>query len=240
MNKKNKISNFYINGFSLHEILWYFIIFSIIGLLIETIYCYQTTGILESRKGLVFGPFCPIYGVGATFLIILLNNLKKHPIKLFIYGILIGSFLEYFLSFALECIYGTRFWDYSYLKIHLNGRIALTYSLFWGILSIFLIKILKPFIDKIFHKFMNTSTIYLDIIIFSFLVFDMFATMYSISVYKTRAINEYYNLPSKPYGRIEKFVNEHIFSNNYMKKSFPNLRFIDKDGNEIFIKNVFK
>ena len=53
------------------QILWYFIIFSIIGLIIETIFCYITTGVLESRKGLIWGPFCPVYGVGAVILILL-------------------------------------------------------------------------------------------------------------------------------------------------------------------------
>lgn len=47
-----------------HQIIWYTIIFSIIGLLIETIFCYLTTGVIESRKGLIWGPFCPVYGIG--------------------------------------------------------------------------------------------------------------------------------------------------------------------------------
>lgn len=45
---------------------WYIVIFSIIGLIVETLYCYLTTGILESRKGLIWGPFCPVYGVGRS------------------------------------------------------------------------------------------------------------------------------------------------------------------------------
>ncbi len=239
-NKKIKDSKFSITifGISLHEILWYFTLFSILGLVLETVYCYQTTGVIESRKGLVFGPFCPIYGVGATLLIIFLNKYKDHPIKLFIYGVLLGSFLEYFLSFAMEAIYATRFWDYSYLDINLNGRIALIYSLFWGILSIFLIRWFKPLVDKIIYKFTNSLSLTIEIIIVAFLVFDTFATIYSISMYKTRAIDKYYNISPKTYGKMATFINSHIFSDNYMKKTFPNLRFIDNNGKEIFIKNV--
>jgi uncharacterized membrane protein len=47
----------------LHYLLWYFLIFSIIGLIIETMYGYTTTGVIESRKGLFISPVCPIYGV---------------------------------------------------------------------------------------------------------------------------------------------------------------------------------
>lgn len=55
MDKKGNIT--------LRQAFWYFVIFSIVGLFIETLYCYITTGVLESRKGLILGPFCPVYGV---------------------------------------------------------------------------------------------------------------------------------------------------------------------------------
>lgn len=94
---------------SIHQILWYFIIFSVIGLFIETIYCYITTGVLESRKGLIWGPFCPVYGVGASLLILLLNRFKDSKIKLLIYGGIMGDVIEYLMSYGLEAIYSTRF-----------------------------------------------------------------------------------------------------------------------------------
>ncbi len=240
VNKDIKDSKFNIKilGISIHEILWYFILFSIVGLILETVYCYQTTGIFESRKGLIYGPFCPIYGVGATFLIVLLNKYKDNPILLFLYGILLGSILEYFLSFALEALYGTRFWEYSYLRFDLNGRISLVYSLFWGVLSIFLIRWLKPLVDKIIDKLTTKLTLRLEIVVITFLVFDLFATIYSISLYKTKAIDKYYNLPSKSSSKFETFVKNKIFPDSYMKKSFPNLRFIDSNGNEVYIRDI--
>lgn len=73
---------------TIHRIIWYILIFSVVGLIIETIYGYITTGVLESRKGLILGPFCPIYGVGAALLLFLLDNVKKNKIKLFLYGAL--------------------------------------------------------------------------------------------------------------------------------------------------------
>ena len=133
---------------NIHQVLWYFTIFSVIGLIIETIYCFITTGVLESRKGLIWGPFCPVYGVGATFLIILLNKFKNNKIKLFIYGGIIGDTIEYIMSYVLESIYSTRFWDYSYTQFHLNGRICLVYTIFWAVLSVVLILYVKPLIDK--------------------------------------------------------------------------------------------
>ena len=53
---------------SIHDLFWYFLIFSVIGLILETVYCYITSGVIESRKGLLWGPFCPVYGVCGAFL----------------------------------------------------------------------------------------------------------------------------------------------------------------------------
>ena len=159
---------------NIHQVLWYFTIFSVIGLIIETIYCFITTGVLESRKGLIWGPFCPVYGVGATFLIILLNKFKNNKIKLFIYGGIIGDTIEYIMSYVLESIYSTRFWDYSYLKFNLNGRICITYTIFWGILALLLIAVVKPCIDKGINSFNIRYFKILDIAIIVFVIIHFF------------------------------------------------------------------
>ena len=95
----------------MYNLIWYFIVFSILGMVIETLYCYITTGVIESRKGLIWGPFCPVYGVGAVVLIYALNRYKKNWLLLFITGTILGSVVEYILSFGLEAIYGIRFWE---------------------------------------------------------------------------------------------------------------------------------
>ena len=138
---------------NVHQIFWYFVLFSMLGLAIETLYARVTMGIWESRKGFIWGPFCPIYGVGGTCLIILLNKVdKKNYFKLFILGYLIGSVVEYLLSYCIEAIYGARFWDYSCVGKDINGRICLLYSLFWGFLTIGMMRFVKPRMDKLVNK----------------------------------------------------------------------------------------
>ena len=177
---------------TIHQIIWYLVIFSIIGLIIETLFCLITTGVLESRKGLIYGPFCPIYGVGATILIVLLDKFKNSNIKLFVFGGILGSLIEYIISFGLEAFYGTRFWDYSYLKFNLNGRICITYTLFWGILAIVLIKLAKPCIDYIINKISIKKTKIVDILIILAAILDIGFTIWGINSYKNRAICHYY------------------------------------------------
>ena len=48
------------------------------------------------------------------------------------------------ISFLLEALYGSRFWDYSQFPFNLNGRICITYTIYWAILSLILMKIIKP------------------------------------------------------------------------------------------------
>ena len=231
------------NKLTIHQIFWYMVIFSIIGIIVETIYCYVTTGVLESRKGLIWGPFCPVYGVSAAILIIALNKYQdKNIFKLFIYGIIVGSITEYMLSFMLEAIYSTRFWDYSYLKLHINGRICLQYSVYWGILTIIIIKIIKPFIDKVIYKIPTKIRNISEIILLIFFIVNCIFTVWGIQTYQNRVIyNKINNSESKNIiTNITKKIENSYFTNERMSKTFPNLRIKDKYGNEIWIRNLIK
>lgn len=228
---------------NIHEIFWYFILFSILGLIIETVYAYVTMGVLESRKGFIWGPFCPIYGVGGTCLILLLDRVKtKNYFKLFVYGYIIGSIVEYILSYMMEAIYGARFWDYTYTKININGRICVIYSLFWGILTIGIMKFIKPKMDELVDKISCKIKGSVEILFAVFLVIDMLATIWGISVYENRAIATYYNDTVKlkdDTSWIYKIENNY-FTNERMKKTFPNLRTKDRDGKQVFVRDLIE
>lgn len=222
----------------IHNYLWYLIIFSIVGLIIETLFCFITTGHWESRKGLILGPLCPIYGVGAVAIIAVLGRYKDHKLKLFVYGTILGGLLEYIISFLLESIYGARFWDYSWLRWNLNGRICLRYSAYWGILSLIVINFLKKYIDKIVNIIKGKPRIVVDIILTTVLILDIIFTIWGISVYKRRAKE---TLEGKNYitnnTAIQKFENT-VFSNEIMSSIFPNLQIVDNEGNLVFITSI--
>lgn len=238
----------------LHYLLWYFIIFSVIGLIIETTYGFATMGIIESRKGLYLGPFCPIYGVGGAILIFTLDKFRSNKIKLALYGGILGSVIEYVLSFMLEAIYGARFWDYGYVKYNLNGRICIIYSIFWAILSVVLIGLIKPKIDRLIDKIgrdevpaeeikknkfkIAKKKSFIDIGVFSFLLIDALITVWAINTYQNRVINEYYGIEETNRNSIIKNIEDFCFSNEKMLFTFPNLRVRDNDGNEVFVKNM--
>ena len=128
-----------IKKLNIHQVAWYFLLFSIFGMLLENITCLVTSGVIESRKGFIIGPFCPIYGLGAILLIMCLEPIKQNKIKVFLYGMLIGASFEYFSSFTMQALYGVKFWDYPNYLLNINGRTCLIYALSWGLLSLTLI-----------------------------------------------------------------------------------------------------
>ena len=93
-----KTSKKKIFGYSLWEISQYFIVYSILGYILETIYGLLTKGVIESRQSVLYGPFCCIYGLGAIFLICIPKSAKKNNWTLFIAGFIIGSLVEYIIS----------------------------------------------------------------------------------------------------------------------------------------------
>ena len=226
------------NTVDYHKIIWYFLIFSILGLIIETVYGYITMGKWESRKGLLIGPFCPIYGVGAVIFIVLLTRYQNNKAKLFILGAFLGTIIEYVLSYALEALYGNRFWDYTYTKYHLNGRVSFIYSVFWGILAIALINIFKPWIDKQIEKIKGNTKKKLEIALYTFFVINAMLTVWAINGYTKRAYIVYENKNEISAQENQSGINEKIFSNDTMKKIFPNLRIYDEEGNAIFIRDI--
>ena len=65
-------------------VLWLFVIGSFIGYVAEMIVGFVQNGYFESRKGLIYGPFTPVYGVGLVIYYLVLNNMDtKDAIKVF-------------------------------------------------------------------------------------------------------------------------------------------------------------
>ena len=120
--EKNKSKRIF--GITLWRILAYFIIYSVVGFIVETTYGTITKGVIESRRSFLYGPFCAIYGVGACTMIVLLQKFKKSHNLLFIGGFILGAIVEYTVSFFGEMIFHVKWWDYSNRPFNINGRIC--------------------------------------------------------------------------------------------------------------------
>ena len=120
-------------------LMWY----SFLGWLYEsTIFSLCEQGIFMNR-GYFIGPYCPIYGVACVLNLYLLEGITSGFRIILLSGLSICA-IEYITSYTLEKLFGTRYWDYSYYPLNINGRISVVSGFFFGIVSWVLIKWLHP------------------------------------------------------------------------------------------------
>ena len=230
------------------RLLAYFVIYSFLGFVVETIFGMLTKGVIESRKSCFYGPFCCIYGLGAAIMIPGLKKFKRSNWTLFIAGAIEGSVIEYVVGWIGEVIFQIKWWDYSNMPFNIHGRICILFSVFWGLLALVLIRLINPYIeiliDKIPKKIFNVTTIILTI----FLLFDLLFTSFGLKVFYTRFLQEN-NIEMKDQrdltvseeilnNSVVKRLAETVFSDENVLKTFPNIKFEDKDGNIIWVKDV--
>lgn len=141
----------------------YFFLFSFLGWCMETIYGFIVLGHFIKR-GFLYGPLCPIYGYGALILIIFLSKYKNNSLKLFTYSAVIFSVFEYIVSYILEVLFHSYWWDYTNDFFNLNGRISIFYTIAWGVISIIFVGHLYPFLEKKLDKIFSKISYNLKII----------------------------------------------------------------------------
>lgn len=230
------------------RLLAYFIIYSFLGFIVETIFGILTKGVLESRQSCLFGPFCCIYGVGAALMIPGLQKFKKSNWEIFIAGAIEGSMVEYALSWIGEVFFKIKWWDYSNMPFNINGRITLVFTIFWGLLSLGLIRFINPYIEKMINKL---SKKWYNILTFGFTAFllaDLLITAFGLKVFYTRLMKEH-NLNIKDGQalmisdeimdtKIVKALSATIFSDEKILKTFPNIKYEDENGKIVWIKDI--
>lgn len=122
-----------------YQIFMIFFIASILGLIIEEIWMYLTAGLTESRVGLVWGPFSPIYGVGAALLTVFTFAMRRKnaPVwVVFVVSVVVGGSVEQFAGWAMETFFHAQSWDYSAVPGALTQWVALPFLFFWGVLGV--------------------------------------------------------------------------------------------------------
>lgn len=119
-------------GCGFYKVFLLFSIGSLLGDIIETIFCRLKMGVWMSRSSLVWGPFSIVWGFAFAGVTLLLYRYKDRSDSfLFLTGTFLGGAYEYLCSVLSEIVFGKVFWDYSKMPFNLNGRINLLYCFFW-------------------------------------------------------------------------------------------------------------
>ena len=202
-------------------LLAYFIIYSIFGWIMESIF----RSICEKKMintGFLKGPFCPIYGIGAIIMILFLKDFKNNTVLLFLISMIVLTLWEYIVAVILEKTFHIKYWDYSKNKFNFQGRICLLNSIYWGILGVVFINFIHSYVEsKILLIPYNILRI-LVIIIMTIVIVDAINTIVKIKNLKL-TLEKIENLNLQIKQKLQEMKEFKIDENNYLQKAIENL-----------------
>lgn len=153
-----------------------FLIYSILGFLLETIRSFFVNS--KFTSGILYGPWTPIYGLGIVLVILISNYLFSHlhlsrwleTFITFIIITLVLTLLEWLGGVLIEKIFHVVFWDYSKEAFSIGKYISLSKSLIWGVGSIIFIYVLKPLLEGLIKHIPIPVTVILTLLMISDLI----------------------------------------------------------------------
>lgn len=172
----------------IQKIFLLFLMYSIIG------WCYEV--FLEvviyhwgfTNRGVLFGPYCPVYGFGSLlFIFCFYNNIKQNNninkfLKIFLIFLgcmIVATLIELIASYILEYFTGHWLWEtYRNYKYNFQGRIALSTSIRFGLGGIIFLYFLQPIFSKIFEKISNKTLNIISIITLMIFLSDCIYTFF--------------------------------------------------------------
>ena len=157
---------------SLIKYFWNLVLGSFIGFIVETLWCMIRWKKIESRKGLIYSPLIPIYGLATLFITLLKELLNlNNSISYFLLTYIICAIVEYISSIFQEKCFNTKSWDYTNMLGNINGRINMFYLIAWSMIGVLWCNTYEILINAVLKiPFINIITL----ILFIFLLFDCF------------------------------------------------------------------
>ena len=126
----------------LYHLVCAFIVYSILGWLVESIYMSFCNRKITNR-GFGKGPFCPIYGVGALVGYIILSPLKGSYIGIYIAGAVSATIFEFIVGKLMIKFLGSLWWDYNDKPFNYKGIICLESTIAWGFYALGIVYFLQ-------------------------------------------------------------------------------------------------
>ena len=196
---------------------WNFIIGSFIGYILETIWCFIRFKKIESRKGLIYFPLIPIYGIATLLLTIIIELLNiNNSFIYFILTFIICSIVEYISSIIQEKCFNTKSWDYTNMIGNINGRINILYLSGWSLIGVVWCNIYKVIFNVIVKIPLLEE---ITIILFILVLYDCFISI--VASYRQRKRRE--NI--KANNKFEEWLDK-IYNDKRLEKIFANAKYI--------------
>lgn len=162
-------------GVCYYKIALCFILGSFIGTLYEELITIIKYGEFQSRKGVLYGPFNPLYGLAFISVIILFQKIKN-PVWLFILGLLYGMFFEIAAGLTQLLLFNTRSWDYTGQFLNIYGFTSPIYGIIWGIFVLIILRVVYPLTSHFIEKIPYQKGMIITNLLFALLMLDLVLT----------------------------------------------------------------
>ena len=218
------------------NLFWVFVVCSVLGLIIEVVYHMVVVdpGVYQDRAGLLYGPFSPIYGVGAVLMTVALNRFwRANPVIIFLVSAVIGGVFEAAVSWFMQVGFGAVAWDYSGSTIFglfpdpvavvFGGRTSTLFMCMWGALGFVWIKLCLPWLLKLINLIPWQARYSLTTLCAVLMLVNAVMTLQSLECWYQR---ESGLAPSSP---VEEFYAEH-YDDAYMANRFQSMTITPEDS----------
>lgn len=162
----------YLRHYNIPSLILIFFIFAFVGWMWEVALHLLNDGVFVNR-GIMHGPWLPIYGTGGVLVLIILNKFRDKPLLEFISIIIVCGIVEYFTSYYLEIAHnGEKWWDYSGYFLNLNGRICAEGLLVFGLGGMAAVYAIAPALDNLIKRINTKLVITISIILVTAFTID--------------------------------------------------------------------
>lgn len=128
--------------------------------------------------GVLYGPWVPVVGLVSVLILVVGQELRKHPIVNIGFVAVFTTTVQYFYLGMLEAVKGYRYWDFSSYFLNLNGRICLSSTVVICGLYCALFYLFAPEIDRYLEQIPLRKKWKICIGLFALLVLDIIISVY--------------------------------------------------------------
>lgn len=198
-----------------------FVIYSFIGWIFEIIVALVSHRKFTNR-GFLVGPICPIYGIGAVLISLVLGNVEN-IVAIFCVSMVGAAGLEYFTSWLMETLFHARWWDYQDMPFNLNGRICLHTALAFGVLGVLVVRVMNPFLLGLFDSLQPGLVIALFALTLGLLLADILISLWMIINFRVTVGTVERDATEEISTRVRQIIMEKGRLNRRLVKAFPKL-----------------
>ena len=214
-------------GLSPEKLFFIFILGSMIGTYYEQFlnwakhFFKDGRVVWELRRGVIYGPFNPLYGACLVCMTVALMKKKRPWYLTFLYSSLLGGAFEYIVSWLQEIVVGTTSWNYTGYFLNIGGRTTIPFMIFWGLGGILFTYVIYPWVSNFIERVPYRIGMFWTKFLMIFLCFDCLISW--TALYRQTQRRE----GKEPVTAVGK-VYDNIYTDEFLKNYYPNMKPAEK------------